>query len=509
LASFEELSNNRPRPAALCTLVLIAPLVVVTAAAQVRPETGQLDASPALFTVLAAINSAGYDAGADSASNHPLRAEVRQAIARRKPASLNAIRDFVREHRQEDSNWELRQYISYGLLVDGPPTFQFRLKDHQLPPDVAALAGLGPLLVRFYREAEIEELWLKAQPAFEEVIARYHEPASRAVLELNGYLRNPTSGYLGRRFQVYVDLLGAPNQIHVRSFLDEYFVVVTHSAEPHIADIRQSYLHYLLDPLATKYGEELEKKKGVGDYALGAPHLADHYKQDFLLLATRSLIRAVESRLAPASRRAAMVEQALREGFVLTPHFAEQLPAYEKQEQAMRLYFPELVIAIDLKKEERRLENVEFASGKTVRPVRTPPPPKPSELTGPQKTAEEAEDLYSREEMEKARQAWMRLLRETEEKRLHAKSYYGLARVAARQKNPELAEKLFEKTLELDPDPRERSWTLVYLGRLADLAGERETATGHYKAALAVDGGSAAARKAAEQGLKESFPKKE
>ena len=40
-------------------------------------------------------------------------------------------------------------------------------------------------------------------------------------------MRNPTSGYLGRRFQIYVDLLGAPNQVQMRSYADDYFVVVT------------------------------------------------------------------------------------------------------------------------------------------------------------------------------------------------------------------------------------------------------------------------------------------
>jgi len=473
-----------------------------------QAEQGQLDASPALFTVLAAINSAGYDAALDSPSNHPLRQMIRQEIARRKPPSLDAIRDFYRQHRQEDANWELRQYISFGLLIDAPPKFEFRLPAHQLPPDVAGMDALRPLLARFYEEAGIAELWQKAQPAFEEVIARYHQPASQAILEANGYLRNPTSGYMGRRFQIFVDLLGAPNQIHARSFLDDYYVVVTASADLHIPDIRRQYLHYLLDPLATKYAEELEKKRGVSDYAQGAPVLADHYKQDFLLLAARSLILAVESRLAPAGRRPALVEEALREGFVLAPHFAEQLPLYEKQEQAMRLYFPELVTSIDLKKEERRLDKIEFATERRVRrptPVAVAKAPEPS---GPQKTIEEAEAHYTARELDKARQTFLRLLRETEEKSLHARAYYGLARIAVLQKDPELAEKLFHKTLELGPEPQDRCWSLVYLGRLADASGERETAAAHFKAALEVEGGSAKAREAAAMGLKDSSQKR-
>lgn len=496
------------RPLAFAVSCLCA--AGVLRAQALRPGENQLDASPALFTVLAAINAAGYDAGLESPSNHPLRRAVRQEIGRRKPASLDAIREFYRQHRQEDANWELRQYISFALLVDGPPNFEFRLKPHQLPPDVAALDALRPLVARFHAEAGIDELWKQAQPAFDAVIARYHEPVARALLELNGYLRNPTSGgFLGRRFQIHVDLLGAPNQIQASNFLDDYYVVVTASPEPHVADIRRQYLHYLLDPLATKYAEELEKKRGLSDYAQGAPHLADHFKQDFLLLATRSLIHAVESRLAPPGRRQTLVDEALAEGFVLTPHFAEQLRVYEKQEQAMRLYFPELVNSIDLKKEERRLEKVEFAAERRVRRAKPVDAPKPPEPTGPQKTLLEAMTLYDNRDLEKSRQAFLRLLRETEQRSLHAKAYYGLARIAALQKDPELAEKLFQKTLELGPDPQDRGWTLVYLGRLADLAGERDAAAAHYKAALAVEGASANVRQAAESGLKEVFRKKE
>ncbi|MGH9674582.1 MAG: tetratricopeptide repeat protein [Bryobacteraceae bacterium] len=485
----------------------ISLVAALSLAAQPRSGQGQLDASPALFTVLAAINAAGYDADIDSASNHPLRAAIRQEIARRKPPSLEEVREFFRQHRQQDGTWELRQYISFGVMVDAP-AFEFRISENQLPPDVAALRAMGPILSKFYTEAGIEDLWKRSQPAFDEAIARYHEPVSAALLEVNGYLRNPTSGgWLGRRFQIYVDLLGAPNQIHIRSFLDEYFIVVTPSAEPHVPEVRTAYLHYLLDPLATKYLLEIDKKRGLGDYAQGSGALPDQFKQDFLLLTTRSLIRAVEARIAHFSRRAQMIGQALKEGFVLTPHFAEQLAVYEKQEQAMRLYFPELISSIDLRKEERRLAGVEFLQSPVIRKARVAPVKAP-EPSGPEKTALEAQDLQDKKELDKARDVWMRLLRETGEKRLHAKAYHALGRIAALQKNPEMAEKLFLRSLELDLDPMDRGWSLVFLGRLSDLAGERDGAVNYYQAALAVPGVSDKAREAAQQGLKETFPKK-
>ena len=182
-------------------------------------------------------------------------------------------------------------------------------------------------------EVNIEELWKQSQPACERAIERYHEPVSRAILQVNAYLRNPTAGYLGRSFQIYLDLLGAPNQVQTRSYANEYFVVVTPSAEPRVDDIRHAYLHYLLDPQATKYGMEILKKKSLEDYAQGAPALDPVYKSDFLLLTTESLIKAIEARLPGHTET---VDDALRAGYILAPYFAEQLTIYEKQRDAMR-----------------------------------------------------------------------------------------------------------------------------------------------------------------------------
>ena len=81
--------------------------------------------------------------------------------------------------------------------------------------------------------------------------------------------------------------------------------------------------------------------------------------QDFLSLATESFVRAVEARLV---RQPAQVTQAMREGFVLAPAFFDGLPKYEKQEDVMRDYFPELLKSIDPKKEAVRLDKIDFLS---------------------------------------------------------------------------------------------------------------------------------------------------
>lgn len=484
--------------------------VCVHAAGQ--PQRGQLDASPAIFSVLAAINAAGYDAELNSTANSPVRKMLREAIASKKIECLDDLKQFFAQHRKRDWNAELSQYISYALTIDGPPDFHYRVPQAEIPPDAATLGGLELLLPKFAREANLEELWRKSQPYYEQEIEKYHGPVSRALLEANGYLRNPTSGYLGRRFQIYIDLLGAPNQVQSRSYKDDYFVVVTPSPELQTHEIRHAYLHYLLDPLALKYSESLLRKKGLADYARAAPALEDSYKEDYILLATECFIKAVESRLAPSSQRAAMVDQALKEGLVMTPAFAEGLVLFEKQPEALRLYFPDLIEGVDLAKEEKRLENVQFASARAVETVKAPAPPAP-ELTKAEKTLAQAQDLSAKrsappEDLQKAKGLFLRSLEETSNSTLHAKAYYGLARIAALQRDPEMAEKLFQKTLELTPDGETKSWSYVYLGRLAQAAGDperRQDAAKYYRAALAVAEAPEAAKSAAKSGLEQSL----
>jgi tetratricopeptide (TPR) repeat protein len=456
---------------------------------------------------MAAINAAGYDAEIDSPNGDPLRQQLRKAVEASHTPVLADLRKFFADHRQNDPTAELSQYVSFALSVTGPPDFKFRYRDVELPPDIRQMQALGPLLVRFSREVNVAELWNQAQPAFERALERYHAPVSRAILEANAYLRNPTAGYLGRNFQIYLDLLGAPNQVQTRSYADDYFVVVTPSADPRVLDIRHAYLHYLLDPLATKYGEEIMKKESLVDYAQGAPALDPSYKSDFLLLTTESLIKAVEARLPGVSET---VDEALREGYILTPYFAEQLTIFEKQPDAMRLFFPEMIKRLSVVREDKRLASVQFSeharvrAAKIVEAQRIAKEPSPAE-----KAVEQADHLYGNKDFAGAKQAYLHVLEQGDNNSAHAKAYYGLARIAVLESDPETGERLFRKVLDSSSDPWLNAWAHVYLGRLEDAAGNRDEAAKQYQSALAVEGASAAARHAAEQGIQEAFKKRE
>jgi len=454
---------------------------------------------------MAALNAAGYHADLASTNNHPLREHIRSELAKQDIPSLAAIKTFVDRHKKQNDTDELAQYISYGLTAGPPPTFISKVRDIDLPPDAKELMDLTPLLAAFYKEAHIAEIWQQSQPAIDQYLERYHYGVSEAVLSANAYLRQQTSGFRGRNFQIYVELLAPPNQIQTRSYGNNYFIVITPSPEPRIFDVRHAYLHYLLDPMATRYQEVVLRKKPLADHVLRAAALDPAFKEDFLLLETESLIKAIEARL---DRQPAAVQTALRQGLILAPYFSEHLPVYEKQEQAMLYYYPTLIGAIDLESEDRRLMQVQFDKAVPMRLVHAPPPAEPSApaLTGAAKTLDDAEHAYTARELDKAKNLYLAVLQQTDQQEMHSTAYYGLARIAALQKDPETADKLFEKTLELQPEAQVKAWALVYRGRLALAAREPDEAHRYFDSALQVDGASLAAQQAACSGLKTAAP---
>jgi tetratricopeptide (TPR) repeat protein len=492
-------------------LAVIAALIAVPALPQATraQAAGQLDTNPTLFALLAAANAGGYDAGIDSPTNSPLRQLVRDRLAKQKLTSIVPLRALLRDVRPKDPAVELNRYIEFSILSAGPPDFKPTRSDLPRPADLAGLDELPALLAEFYKEAHLDDLWRELQPQYDDLIGEFGPVVRRALLEANGYLRNDTSGYLGYRFLVWLEPLGAPNQVQAFNYMDDYNIVVTSYAAVPSDDVRHAYLHYLLEPIAIKYSAEIQTKAALFNYAQNAPLVAEAYTRDqFVALAAECFIKAVESRIA---HKPALVDQALREGYILTPAFAEQLVAYENQDATMRVFFPDMVEKIDVKREQKRLAGVQFVTERAQRTVRiaVPAPAPPPPLTGAAKTLDDAEHLFSDRKAAPAKELFLRSLQETDLNPMHAKAYYGLARVALLENDPDTAERLFHKVLELDPDPGTKSWSLLYLGRLSDnMQGGREQAQEFYKAVLAVAGVPEQVRKAAEQGLNQAFTNK-
>jgi predicted negative regulator of RcsB-dependent stress response len=497
-------ANSKSCLAGLITVALAGLACGQTAPARVdRNSTeSQFGVSLSLFAALAAINDAGYDAGIDSSVNDQflVRREIRAELAKKDLKCLPDLREFYKEHRKPTESANLGQYISFALIAGDAPNFTLPTLD--VPPDVEPLRGFSELLSRFYKEADIEGLWNRSQRAYAAAMGQYQDAVINTLFEANGYLRNP-SGYLGRRFQIYLDLLGAPNQIQVRNYRNDYFVVITPTSVPVVDEIRDAYLAYILDPLTYKYSSVIKEKQSLAKYAIDAPALDVAYKDDFSLLLTKSLIKAIDSRLMHASedKRAAYVDQAMREGFILTAAFADLLVKYEHQPESMKMHYPDMLAAIDVKKEKKRLETIQFAQSV---PTRIIAPPAKLKLDPLEESLQNAEGIYEQGNYEQASKIFRNVLTQTADKVMQGRAYYGLGRIAIHQNQRSEATNYFQHTADDNPNPTLTAWAHVYLGKLAASAGHNDKAYDEFKLALSIDGASAMAKEAAEKALENS-----
>jgi len=237
--------------------------------------------------------------------------------------------------------------------------------------------------------------------------------------------------------------------------------------------------------------------------------LPEIYRTDFLLLLSKSLIKAIEARLTKG-RQQAMVDEALREGYVLTPYFSEQLPLYEKQQEAMRIYFPDMVNAIDLRKKSAAFRTCNSRRRLTCERRRVSPPRhRRRSCPAPARRLKTPRIFTTIATWRKPSKPTIACCRRPPSNRCTHRRIMDWRGIAVLQRDPELAERLFQKAVESSPEPQVHAWSEVYLGRLSDAAGERAEAVKHYKQALAVEGGSAMARDAAQKGMQQSFQKKQ
>jgi tetratricopeptide (TPR) repeat protein len=478
---------------------LLAALCLLNFSSLFGAESLQLDANENLFYVMAAMNAAGYDEGLKLPDNDPLRAQIREYLARQNIAVLPELKQYYRKHMAKPGpqagSQDLAQYISYALSVTGPPDFAWKSRDVEVPPDAMALSGFTPLMIDFYRQAQLDGLWHRVRPSYEKELEKYHSPILNMTTGINGYLRVSAGGYLGRRFQIFLELLGAPEQVQTRNYGDDAFVIVTPSEKLRLFDIRHAYLHFQIDPIMIKYGMDLKQKSSLMDLVQLSP-LDDNYKGDFVLLANESLIKAVECRLD--RNNTAGIEQAMHQGYVLAAYFSERLPAFENQEQGMRFYAEEMVTGIDLKREIARISAVHYDTGQLQRKGKQVTVAGP-ELSPSAQTLEKAEALYSAKSFDPSRELFLKALEQRGSSEEHAQAWYGLARIALQQRQPDAAVKLFEKTLGASPDAFTKAWSLVYLARLSQASGDPARAAKLYQEALAVPGASDRALEAARK----------
>jgi hypothetical protein len=485
--------------------VALLGLVTQVYAADASPKVA-LDNSEALFTVLTAINACGYDA--ELSISDPLRAQIRGEVAKTIDATAGAkestqvLCQFYAEHQPADPGRTLAQYVSLALCLEAPPALGLKVKEADLPPDASYVSGFVPLIQKFYGEAGLHSIWARHQFAYSELTARYHEPLSKVLFDTEVYLKLPSAGYLGRTFTVYLDPMGAPGQANARDYGTDYYVVISPGTGSGLKmdQIRHTYLHYLLDPLALKYPMAMSNLTPLLVSVKGAP-MDESFKTDASLLATECLIRAVEARTVgssktPETQRQQLVQQSAEQGFILTPYFYDALIKFERNPAGLRIAYSDLINGIDVHKEQKNAAQIKFAGNADPELLHLS---RPTDV----KLLVSAEQRLSSGDPEAAKKLAQQALDEKRED--PGRAYFILAQASAMSRDMPGARNYFQQALNVAHEPKVVAWSHIYLGRIFDLEEDRAAALDQYRAALTAGVSLPEAKAAAEHGIAQPY----
>jgi len=194
--------------------------------------------------------------------------------------------------------------------------------------------------------------------------------------------------------------------------------------------------------------------------------------------------------------RVQAVDDAVKQGYILTRYFYNALAAFEKDPTGLRNAYGDILDAIDVGKEAKAANEVQFVDRAQPELVQL------SRLEDRRllSTAEKrlaAGDAKGAQEL--AQQALDKKVGD------QGRALFILAQVAVANKNRDGALENFQKAIQATRDPKVVAWSHVYVGRILDMKEDREGALNEYRAALTAGAAMPEVKAAAEHGLQQAY----
>jgi tetratricopeptide (TPR) repeat protein len=499
--------------------------------------TISLTSAEPVFVMAAALNMCGYDAGLDASA--PVRKQVREEIEKALASSedARAKRDavclYIAQHRMTGTELDIAQYISLSLYLTPPPDMETTAELTEMPPDATQVAEIVPHLKDFADAVDLHGIWLTVHHTYDDAAVQLHDELSRMIVSTNLYLKMPAGTYDGRRFIVVIEPMLSPSTVNARIYGTDYVVVVSPvNGKIRMTDVRHTYLHYVIEPLLYARANAIDRTQPVLKEIREAP-LEFRYRSDTVPLTVECLIKAIEARtmntgipdykmptdidrsqLPRYQHERQLVEQKqegvrvttvqhdMRQGFVLTQYFYEQLIQFERDPASLKDTIGEMVYSMDVDQQVHRARQIEFDKEADAEVLGRS---KPHKLTG----MDLAEAKLSGGDVATASAMAQKVLAEkngaADTEADSARAWFILARAAAMTGHPDQAIDDFQKTLGTSKDHRLLAWSHIYLGRMLDLDCKREEALSEYKLAQTVRDGQEDTRLAAERGVKNAY----
>jgi tetratricopeptide (TPR) repeat protein len=502
--------------------------------------TISLVSDESVFVMAAALNACGYDEGLEQSA--PVRKRVREEVnlSLSKSEEARDKRDelclYIAQHRMTGGERDIAQYISLALYLTPPPEMETSAELTEMPPDSTQVVEIVPLLRAFAAAVDLHGIWLTMHRTYDAEADQLHDPLSKMIVSTNLYLKMPAETYNGRRFIVVIEPQLSPSTVNARIYGTDYVVVLSPvNGAIRMSDVRHTYLHYVIEPLLLARANAVDRMQPILKEVREAP-LEFRYRSDTVPLVIECLIKAIEARTLdtgipeykiPAgtdrselprfeherqlyqqkvdAARWVAVRHDMKQGFVLTQYFFEQLMQFEKDPASLKDNIGEMVYSMDVDQQVHRAREIDFDK-EADEDVLTRS--KPRKLTGLDLAEARlaSGDVATASAM--ARQALTMHADSSDSLdavAMSARANFILARAAILSGHPQQAIDGFQKTLAASKDPRLLSWSHIYLGRMLDLDCKRDQALAEYQQALKTRDGQLDTRLAAERGVKAAY----
>ena len=482
-------SEVAPRPNA-------AAIAAVPAAIDPTGPAISLEISEAMFDVMAAMNTCGYNEGLSISD--PLRQKVRDDIdqALEQSAAARDSRDrlcsFIRSHTMSGVSINLAAYIDLALYLTPPPSLTTTVGASELPPDAATLVGLAAPLRDFSQAVGLHVIWALNHADYEALANKVRTAMNQMLIQTDLYLKQPPVTNGDRRFLVIMDPLIAPGEENARVYGGDYIVVVSPSnGKINMKPVKHTYLRFILEPLIYARSDSINQLRSILALVQPSP-LPYIYKSDVLTLVTECMIRAIEARsmdtgvpvykipahvdrnqLAAVDRQENEYEHAVAQvrddtvhndmiqGFILTKYFYDQLRDFDQSPRSLPQMVGIMIYGMNVDIERHRVQDIVFASHTDLN-VETPVAPQSADLDNAE------QKLIAGDSAGAIVLAQRALDQHTTDP---GRAYFILARANITSGKMDAAVQDFNQAVKVAHDLRTIAWSHIYLGTFGRFAG--------------------------------------
>ncbi len=465
-----------------------------------------------LFTVMAAINAAGFSYEIPGKEMSVVRLAVRDELKQAPRELVSRLRVFYTTHSFRRKPMAHSAYTSLALMLSGPPEFRLRADAPHIPDDVQRIVGFEELLSSFYREAGVEQMWMRYRADYDAELEMYRPVVKDVIRQTLDYFRIPARIVLDRQIVLMPDLLGYQDVVNARNLERIYYIVVGPADDPasNFVQLQHEYLHFLVDPLVEKYGGTILKSKQLLSMAHDQPRLGADFRDRYLLIVGESLIEAILDRLHPVEDLQKNQVELFRRGLIFVPYLWRALEAYEQSpELSLPTYLETIFSDISVSEVEKDAEMIaenerQYLEEQEKRDAQI------AEDQAKAQAAREHEDQmrsYLKEAgeliaLKRYAEAEARLMTLLETDPGNANAHFYLAQIAAQQGRYRDSLDQYVKVEQAEvAEAWIRAVSMVRIGRILAHEGDYEAARAKFEEVLQLEGDLRGARETAEESL--------